>query len=557
MLQITPLSWVRSLYNYAWASPRHFVFCATSDRFTPYQFGKKPIAGPHDSVGNREVEHLQLHGDALLNDLSESLQTEAYKPTDPHWGRYDAWFPTGTIVPCYNYGSLTKLSCALFVLGGHESRSYDYQRPDKPGTVYPLLKEGYRCIYGKLHDVFYYVEVAFSANGNRNYISINYGLQWAAYNNKYKPNTNSSEYLWGAGRAPAFTASGEEFPTPLNIRVMSGSSSTTMYADVRLPEGVTLNEYSKQDPEILARQAESLLEQIYANFKAHLAKYGTAYSRQYDTVASRTGVMPEQKFLSQDLIKFRSDLWESVSRAMPEFDHRVLLGEATHSAANSAKAFEGNGIAYIKEIKALKDTVLDLVKLMKGKKDPKFFANLWLSTRYGLRLTAQDTNSLLTSIKREVELLGRSKATCRGASHDDRTTVNCKLYYKVDRSVDPKNILEKLYKWDLLPTLENIWDLVPYSFVVDWFVNVGDILDGIDSILYTKTMDITNTCYGVKSTWSPTHLDTTLGVFGNVEATYYSRLCPSVPFQYVPTFSGSLPSAINIVDGASLIIQRL
>jgi hypothetical protein len=41
--------------------------------------------------------------------------------------------------------------------------------------------------------------------------------------------------------------------------------------------------------------------------------------------------------------------------------------------------------------------------------------------------------------------------------------------------------INNLMKWDAWPTLENTWDLIPLSFVVDWFLPVQDILGQIDA----------------------------------------------------------------------------
>jgi len=43
-----------------------------------------------------------------------------------------------------------------------------------------------------------------------------------------------------------------------------------------------------------------------------------------------------------------------------------------------------------------------------------------------------------------------------------------------------------------------IWDLVPYSFIVDWFIPIGDILHGHDmDQIYNRTFDISNIWYSL------------------------------------------------------------
>jgi len=48
------------------------------------------------------------------------------------------------------------------------------------------------------------------------------------------------------------------------------------------------------------------------------------------------------------------------------------------------------------------------------------------------------------------------------------------------RNLDLESIvIDALDSSDLLPTLSRDWDLVPMSFVIDWFVNIGDTLDAL------------------------------------------------------------------------------
>jgi len=42
----------------------------------------------------------------------------------------------------------------------------------------------------------------------------------------------------------------------------------------------------------------------------------------------------------------------------------------------------------------------------------------------------------------------------------------------------------------LLPTLSNLWDLVPFSFVADWFTNVGDRLKNVDTSVMLFALDV-------------------------------------------------------------------
>jgi hypothetical protein len=52
--------------------------------------------------------------------------------------------------------------------------------------------------------------------------------------------------------------------------------------------------------------------------------------------------------------------------------------------------------------------------------------------------------------------------------------------YILERNLDLEStIVDALDKFDLLPTAARTWELVPLSFVVDWFLNVGPTLDAL------------------------------------------------------------------------------
>lgn len=51
------------------------------------------------------------------------------------------------------------------------------------------------------------------------------------------------------------------------------------------------------------------------------------------------------------------------------------------------------------------------------------------------------------------------------------------------------------YELDLLPSLSNIWDLIPFSFVVDWFLPIGDRLATLETKGYMSTLPLILVCY--------------------------------------------------------------
>jgi hypothetical protein len=46
---------------------------------------------------------------------------------------------------------------------------------------------------------------------------------------------------------------------------------------------------------------------------------------------------------------------------------------------------------------------------------------------------------------------------------------------------------------------EIIWDLIPFSFVVDWFIKVGDWLEGFKVNHLNSSVTILDMCYSIKT----------------------------------------------------------
>jgi len=62
----------------------------------------------------------------------------------------------------------------------------------------------------------------------------------------------------------------------------------------------------------------------------------------------------------------------------------------------------------------------------------------------------------------------------------------------------------------LLPTLANLWDLVPFSFVADWFVNIGGRLDNVDAASFLLAMDVKYCVHTISVHHTPSATDKTV-----------------------------------------------
>jgi len=154
--------------------------------------------------------------------------------------------------------------------------------------------------------------------------------------------------------------------------------------------------------------------------------------------------------------------------------------------------------------------IISLVSFIKGividhrVEIPKSLSSAWLKYRYEYTTTKSDVREAINFMHRTVgrDLFGRG-FDCYGRTlytyNNVPITVRCHV------SMIPKELelLDRiwtgLYKYGLSPSFYVLWDSIPYSFIVDWFIPIGDILSGYDKTrMYDRTYTISNIWYSMK-----------------------------------------------------------
>jgi hypothetical protein len=118
-----------------------------------------------------------------------------------------------------------------------------------------------------------------------------------------------------------------------------------------------------------------------------------------------------------------------------------------------------------------------------SKTDPKDWSSLWLEGRYGWRTLWYDMNSVNDAI-RHLERSGDFYRKVAGQSESfdetqefDHTLLNAEMKNVINstfhvnyRGFAVSKIVPPAFGGDILDTA---WELIPWSFVVDWFVDIG------------------------------------------------------------------------------------
>lgn len=211
----------------------------------------------------------------------------------------------------------------------------------------------------------------------------------------------------------------------------------------------------------------------------------------------------------------------------------------------------------------------------------KSAANAYLVGRYGVTPLLRD----LESAQKFLLKTHPKRSTARGrivrsdtVSHDAVLTIDVSsavLRRQTTRIYEERYGI--LYESDLLSQmtaglglsrpLSTAWELVPYSFVIDWFVNVGSWLDAIQPSLSFKTLSawvsardhyvtlynagaVTN---GVRGVWDQT-MTCTLGGYMRTMTNSRNPWTPEAP-TFPPLGTGF--NKLRSFDFASLVMQKI
>lgn len=183
-------------------------------------------------------------------------------------------------------------------------------------------------------------------------------------------------------------------------------------------------------------------------------------------------------------------------------DRQASLGEALAESGETLKMLASSAIKLAKALRQLKrGNPAGFLKELGISAKPKKVANHWLEYQFGwlplmsdiydLHKVAQDgfkqrVKGQLISHVRNISLndeikIGTEHFTGDGQVHGK---ARCKLFYRVsDTTLNP------LSQLGLINPLEVAWELVPWSFAIDWLVPVGSFLEATTATMGLDYVD--------------------------------------------------------------------
>jgi hypothetical protein len=184
-----------------------------------------------------------------------------------------------------------------------------------------------------------------------------------------------------------------------------------------------------------------------------------------------------------------------------EYWLKYLCQTAYVDALQSAPKMNDNNLQNIAEVASF---IYNLV--VKHRIEiPHGLQDAWLSYRYVYNTGKSDVNDAIAFMRRTHDL---AKITgplkCHGMSYttaveDTNVTCRCSLSLQQKELSRLRRIWDQLATYGLTPNFYVLWDFIPYSFIVDWLIPVGDMLNVTDTFnRFNKNYTISDVCFSLK-----------------------------------------------------------
>lgn len=219
----------------------------------------------------------------------------------------------------------------------------------------------------------------------------------------------------------------------------------------------------------------------------------------------------------------------------------------------------------------------------------KATADTWLEHRYGWKPLIMDANAIIRQAQidrakvQKLRLIIRAgtkgesstsqswsptTAGNRSGSETIATKLSCNagvLFDLIDQSAGQRLLgTLGLRPRDIIPT---VWELIPYSFVADWFVNIGDWLQAITPVpgITVRGHWVTSCIETAVSTvdsiafmYPSQHVTDWQGPLGSnvITTSKFQRIC-NQPLSFTPTLTAKPLSMLHQADAMALLLQPI
>jgi hypothetical protein len=243
-------------------------------------------------------------------------------------------------------------------------------------------------------------------------------------------------------------------------------------------------------------------------------------------------------------------------------DQKVNAVVAMAEAGKTMDMFSGNATTIYNVLRDLRKGDVPGAMRHLGLKPKKLrgtIANRWLELRYGWMPLLSDLHGAVEELQRNLDvpryrkLTVRAKAESRLHGTANGPMPGMKIYVDGNHSISCK---ATIYLRQASPVMTRVgatnpavvaWELLPYSFVIDWLIPIGNWLNSLDAAIGVES------AYGTLSTKTKITSVASTGSFYRL--TSHSRgMLPSLPGPVLPRYTPSINS-IRVLNALGLLSQ--
>ena len=127
-------------------------------------------------------------------------------------------------------------------------------------------------------------------------------------------------------------------------------------------------------------------------------------------------------------------------------------------------------------------------------------SELWLSYRYSYNTTVSDLTEATNYAMRLVDYMSFGCDRVNGRVQHNGIVYSCSA--KVGHEyLFPKGLTNRMRNLGINLSAANVWDMIPYSFVVDWFVDISSVLTAFDQWISSQGIPISDIWYSAVSSY--------------------------------------------------------
>lgn len=240
----------------------------------------------------------------------------------------------------------------------------------------------------------------------------------------------------------------------------------------------------------------------------------------------------------------------------------VDYGDLAMKASQKVNSNNVNMLEFLRDLRHPTEMIPKLRNLM----NLKALSNDYLTVKYGILPTISDLQSIVDAFKKIGPYLDRNGFSTYSSAvvstlSQDGNVYSLEQRIKLAIGNDDNELfalIKRLESMGTFPTFNNVWELMPYSFIIDWFIGVGKFLDRVDTRLRIMRLDIRYATMSRKTnvtgllSWDSEH-----PYQGSVLWEHYHRWvsdqCPVPPLSLQPTFQ----DFNHWLESSALLLQRM